>query len=550
MGTVVEKKILDLMSDHGTSIYYYWNCEKGEWWVKTGNFKGLSLESDKYNPIENILMTNQLDKDAYFVLNRYYMRMLGGTVRPIADDYMRVTFRVHRAGMSDRIYTFTSYFKKNEKGIITEISGKGREYTDAEIMDNDILSGYTIDFNPAIFHRRIEKLVRKNPEEKYAVIEFDICNFKGINDKYGTATGDKILSYISNMLSILCGNNYIYARMNADVFLLVMNYHEIDEIMDFIGILDFNLSWYEGIEYTFSYGVNLFPESIDDLDIRTLVDGASIARKSIKGNEIDNIAFYDTELKDAIEYQKNMGARLRVALENNEFLMYLQPKYNIESNTVVGSEALLRWYDPECGIVMPEKFIYILEANGLILSVDRFVWEQACITLRKWIDEKKEVKPISVNVSRKYIDNGSIVEYLKMLINKYKIPIDLLEIEITETAESEGTEELIISLKENGFTVLMDDFGSGYSSLTMLRSTPFDIVKLDKNFLSEFMDNEKGKTIVSHMVAMSKEMGISIVAEGVETREQADFLFSCGCTTAQGYLYAEPMPLEKFEELI
>ena len=550
MEFITEKKVLDMLSEHGSSVYFYWNCIENTWWVKTGNFKGLNLESENYNPLEALIATGQLTGEGYFVYNRYYQRILNGTRNPIKADSLSVTFRLSVKGEEDRIYTLVSYFNKDEEGRIAEISGEAWEFTGQEVMDQNILSRFTADKSPTVFYDRVEQMLNKNPDSKYAFIQFDIECFKMINDRYGTDMGDRVLAFIDNMLAVLCTAEGAYMRMNADIFLAVISYQDPEDITDFISTLDFNLSWYEGIEYKLVYGVSTLDERKDYFDVREIIDGASIARQSIKGNELKNVAVFNQNLKKDIEHRKNMGAKLRHALENNEFVMYLQPKFDIETETLTGAEALLRWNHPEAGIILPEQFLSVLESNGLILNVDKYIWEQACITLKKWIDEGKKVYPISVNVSRVYIDTENVVDYLKMLIHKYKIPVNLLEIEITETAGGGTSPDIVNELKENGFTMLMDDFGSGYSSLTVLRSTPFDVLKLDRAFLSEFMENDRGKKIISHTIAMSKDMGLKLVAEGVETQEQAEFLQSCGCTTAQGFYYAEPMTIEEFEQLM
>lgn len=550
MEFVTEKRILDMLSERGNSVFYYWNCTDNTWWVKTGNFNGLNLESDTYNPLEVLIATGQLTGESIYVYNRYYQKILSGTRKPTPADSRSVTFRIQKRGEQDRIYTFTSYFNKDDEGKIIEISGEGREYTRQEVMDQNILSHFTSDKNPTILYDRIDRLLEANPDNKYVFIQFDIECFKLINDNYGMEKGDQVLSFIDNMLSVLCSAESAYMRMNADIFLIVMPYVTGEEVADFIGTLDFNLSWYEGIEYKLVYGLSVLKERNAPLNVREMIDSAAIARQSIKGNELQNVAVFQQNLKQDIERRKNMGSRLRHALENNEFVMYLQPKFDIEAETLNGAEALLRWNHPEAGIILPDQFLNVLESNGLILNVDKFIWEQACIMLRKWMDEGRKVYPISVNVSRAYIDIENVVDHLKMLIHKYDIPVHLLEIEITETARGETSVDIVNELKETGFTILMDDFGSGYSSLSVLRSTPFDILKLDRSFLLEFMENDRGKKILSHTIEMAKDMGLKLVAEGVETGEQAEYLYKCGCTTAQGYYYAEPMTVLEFEQLM
>lgn len=182
--------------------------------------------------------------------------------------------------------------------------------------------------------------------------------------------------------------------------------------------------------------------------------------------------------------------------------------------------------------------------------MDAFIWEEACRTVRSWMDKGIEPLPISVNVSRIHLKSGLFITTLNNLVEQYKIPKKYLEIEITETAEEEDAGVGINTLKENGFTLLMDDFGSGYSSLNTLKDTQFDVIKIDREFLQDFIGSKRGQTIVKHTIQMTRSIGLDLVAEGVETKEQAEFLSACGCDTAQGFYYAKPMTVEEFNVLL
>ena len=255
------------------------------------------------------------------------------------------------------------------------------------------------------------------------------------------------------------------------------------------------------------------------------------------------------------EQDNNQAARIEEieeqALANGEFHIYLQPKYTYDKNRgkIVGAEALVRWIDSENHIKSPAEFIPIFEKNGFILKLDQFMWEGCCRLLRKWMDDGRTPVPISVNVSRIYLGKTDVVGYIQNLIKKYCIPIELLQIEITETAENQETIQYANDFKAAGFTLMMDDFGSGLSSLSMLKDTPFDVLKMDRLFLDECLENEHGKMIVSHVISMSGDLGLDIIAEGVETREQADFLYDHGCQTAQGFYFSRPVPAAEFEKM-
>lgn len=554
---MMRSRILSSIVDMGSSCFFYWDVKNDEWCVEEGNFEGILISSDVKNPLEMLVTSERLGNDSQFVLDRYLRRIMRGTKYPLpaSENESSVTFRI-KSDDVDEIYTFTTYFDKDENGLIKAITGKGRRYTDQEIMDNEILARFSVDKNPIIYYERVENLINKHTDRDFACIEFDLESYRMICDYHGNETGERLLVFINSMLGVLCGDMTAFARLNSDVFSIVMPYENVEQVKEFIDVLDANLRWYQGLEYKIVYGVSIIDrgqdraKSMNAIEIKTKLDGAGIARKSIKGNELKNVAFFEENQKHSIEHKKSLTARLRHAIANEEFVLYLQPKFDISTENLIGAEALVRWDHPEAGIITPEQFIGILESNGLILNVDKYIWEQTCYYQKKWLDMGKKARPISVNVSRTYIDTSDIVDYFKKLIDKYDIPSDLIEIEITETAENKDTGKLTKELKNAGFTVLIDDFGTGYSSLNMLKSTEFDILKLDKSFLTGFMDDERGKTILSHTIAMSKAMGIDMVAEGVETKEQAEFLKKCGCMTAQGFYYSEPLSALEFETLL
>ena len=313
-------------------------------------------------------------------------------------------------------------------------------------------------------------------------------------------------------------------------------------------IVNSNLLGYKGITYRLVFGV-AFIEDVRER-LRKFGDRAALARQSIKGNALQHIAFYEEGMKNSVLTGKYIEDHMEQALENHEFVMYLQPKYSMQSGKMVGAEALVRWIQPGNGIVPPVDFIPVFEKNGFVTKMDAYIWEEACKTIRSWIDEGWEPLPISVNVSRIHLKDNQFIDVLNHLIEKYQISKNYLEIELTETADSTQISEGISLLKDSGYTLLMDDFGSGYSSLNTLKDTQFDVIKIDRGFLQDFIGSERGQKIVEHTIQMTKSIGLDLVAEGVETKEQAQFLMGCGCDTAQGFYYAKPMTVEQFNELM
>ena len=241
---------------------------------------------------------------------------------------------------------------------------------------------------------------------------------------------------------------------------------------------------------------------------------------------------------------------MKSAITRRQFQMYLQPKYSIAHHTIVGAEALVRWIHPVKGMIYPNEFIPVLEENGFIRNVDYYIWEEACRFIKRCEQEGLEGCPISVNVSRHHLVEDRFIGILDEMIDKTAIKKEHLELEITETVNNQQVSEMSNRLKEEGFTLLMDDFGSGYSSLSILLETPFDVIKIDKKFMENMLVSQKGKLILEQVVAMAAKLNLGLLAEGVETREQVELLKEIGCDMVQGFYYAKPMPAEEFYELL
>lgn len=405
----------------------------------------------------------------------------------------------------------------------------------------------TNDKNPQSFNDEVARIFKRYPDRKYALIQFDTVNFKMLNKQYGESFGDELLSFFIDNLNHICDDDQLYVRLTADVFMILTPYDDVDDILMLIDKIKHVLSGYKGVDYRFVFGISYVRDLKEPL--RTYGDAAAIARQSVKGNALKYYAFYDDHMIDGVSSDKWIEDRMEKALDNREFVMYLQPKYDIANEKIVGAEALVRWVHPDKGIIPPNDFIPLFERNGFIVKLDQFMWEEACKTLDSWSKTNKPMIPISVNVSRKHMTANDIyIHYLNNLILKYGIDKKYLELEITETLDDSYMNNTIQHLKKNGYTLLMDDFGSGYSSLNTLKDTQFDVIKIDRGFLCDFIDSERGKSIIKHIISMSKEIGLDIVAEGVETLEQTKFLIDCGCNVAQGFYYAKPMTVADFNK--
>lgn len=540
-------RMVDLLIRKSNTAFFYINYDESCWEIAESRSVPECMKSDKYDPVEAIMQSGCVYKDDIEVYKDFIEKIHNGITEGISDSYTKIQFRLDENN-TVKWYTMLLSFEKNDKIHINEAVGSIHAMSEREILARNILNAYTNDRHPRLFAELMENRLRKDTVNNYAVIQFDVVRFKLINDNYGEPVGTEMLNYFNDVLSVFCSERQLYSRLSADVFMILTPYNEVEDIYRFIRALEKRLSGFKGITYSFAFGVYLVVDR--NLPSRKMGDSAAIARIGVKGNALENIGFYSDDQKEQIIARKNIEDKMKDALDNKEFVMYLQPKYSISENVIIGAEALVRWIQPDKGIVAPNEFIPVFEQNGFIVKLDEYIWECACKLLRKWSDMGYEPIPISVNVSRVHLKSTDFIEYIEQLIKKYGIRKQLLELEITETIENINANGMVREAKKRGFTLLMDDFGSGYSSLNTLKSTPFDVLKIDRSFLNSFMESERGQKIISHTIAMSRDIGLDLIAEGVETREQADFLSGCGCDAAQGFYYSRAVTVENFEKLL
>lgn len=397
------------------------------------------------------------------------------------------------------------------------------------------------------FRRNVNDLLMTS-ERPIAFIQFDIRKFKIVNDLYGEKFGDEVLDFILKQLRELCDERKFYVNLRSDVFMIVTEYGGQEELKAFIQDLDTRISAFKKVKLQMSYGVYTVEDR--EMELRQMEDRAGMARKTAKNSILGNLVFYEEQFKDSLYNRKFIEENMQTAITERQYLMYLQPKYSIAKNEIIGAEALVRWKHPERGMIYPDQFIPIIEENGFIRKVDYYIWEEACRFIRRCRDGGLGDCPISVNVSRAHLRDNECIMMLDDMITRTGIPRKLLELEITETVDDQQVSSKAFQLKEEGFTLLMDDFGSGYSSLNILLETPFDVIKLDKKFMENMMVSAKGRMILEQVVSMANKLGLGLLAEGVETKEQVELLQNIGCDQVQGYYYAKPMAAEDFFTLL
>lgn len=544
-----KRNIPRIRSEHLDGIYFYKNIRTGYCYIEENTYLPSEFMEEQ-DFLETLYNGDWMAAEDRGKIINLYERVQQGIRESIQMQELsaEIRLRVHNTGRN--LVRIILYLDLDEAGLIQSYVGKVKILYGKELEDREILTNFTNDKNPSIFINRIARFMAKAPERQYAFIQFDIRKFRYINETYGSDKGDEILQYISDTLQVMCDSSHIFCRLSADLYEIVTYYNGSDEeILEFIDMIDARLHRCGDIRFNLSYGVSIAPGT--STEYRKHGDEAGLARASVKSSVLKKAEFF----REIQKQDDNQSARIEEieeqALENGEFHIYLQPKYSYDKTQgmIIGAEALVRWIDADQNIKSPAEFIPIFEQNGFILKLDQYMWEGCCRLIRKWIDEGKEPVPISVNVSRIYLGKSDVVGYIQELVKKYHIPIELLQIEITETTENQETVRYASDFKKAGFTLMMDDFGSGLSSLSMLKDTPFDVLKMDRLFLDECLENEHGKTIVSHVISMSNDLGLDIIAEGVETREQADFLYDHGCDMAQGFYFSKPVPVDIFEKM-
>lgn len=406
-------------------------------------------------------------------------------------------------------------------------------------------------YNRRMFITKTQEMLERNKNILYVLARFDIEKFKIINELLGYKEGDALLKYIAEVLRKRIGENGTYGRLEADVFVICFPYSE-ENVTEMMEIYFRNMKGYtQNIEIILCFGLYIIHNITVPIDL--MIDRATLALRTVKGNYITRYAYYDDILRQKLFEEQEIINEMQEALDTNQFVVYLQPKCSLDTEKIIGAEALVRWNHPKKGLISPGKFIPVFEKNGFIMELDAYIWEETCKLIKKWIDTGKSVLPISVNISRVNLYNTLLCSIIHDLVEKYGIPPHLFELEITESAYTNNAFKLIDVINEfheYGFTVLMDDFGSGYSSLNMLKDIPVDELKIDLNFLSGADALGRGKNILTSIVGMSRSILLPTIAEGVETKEQADFLRSIDCNKVQGYFFFRPMPIEDFEKAV
>lgn len=415
-------------------------------------------------------------------------------------------------------------------------------------LENDHLTQV---YSREFFYRRAMARMNEHPEASYCVIYTDIDDFKMINARYGTRIGDELLKYLAGIFNGWAGEDGVCGRIGGDTFaILLKDWPTLTQ--EQVGKL-YHKIFADAPVKGFQVKCGIYPVTDLSLKASDMCDRAKIAVDSIKKKYGQYYAVYNDSMRQKAIREHLLAGRMEEALKNGEFVVYLQPKHCTDSGAVSGAEALVRWNHPELGFLSPGEFVPLFERSGFIAKLDYFVWSRVCGILSYWIDRGINPIPISVNASRADFVSPELAEKIESLVDSYGLPHELLHVEVTESTYTDNPGQMIAAvskLRDMGFLIEMDDFGSGYSSLNMLSELPIDILKLDMRFMQTNNDRIKGgkRNILSFTMGLSKWLQLATVAESVETEEEYELLKAMGCNMIQGYFFAKPMPVDEFEE--
>lgn len=477
----------------------------------------------------------------------------------ISNEYLEFNHHTGNNGLAKiAIYPYKN-FKWNEKysnnidfleQVLFTLFGRARLGSImSKAMVSDFLTGAA---NIKGFNAFVRILTENGHISEYASIFLNIKNFNYINRTVGAKEGDNILKqYVAAITGILDPDKEIIARLGGDNFVILVRKENIESLLDFIECViiksSFN-NYKQAFEIRCRAGIYFIKDNQSGIDV---VNHANIAYQHTRKSGNDDFVWFQESMLDGSLKSKEVSAAFPQAMASREFVVFYQPKVTLYNNHLCGCEALVRWFRND-KIVPPIEFIPILEREGSIIELDFYVLEQVCMDINSWL--KKGMKPlcVSVNFSKAHLRHSDFAKRIIDILEKYNIDSKYIEVELTESSSHEDCDVLrkfIHVMKTNGISTSIDDFGTGYSSLNLLKDIDVDIIKLDKSFLDNLNgDNRTDEIVIKHIVGLVSDLNMNIIAEGVETSGQADFLRSVHCDMAQGYLFDKPLPREEFEK--
>ncbi len=429
--------------------------------------------------------------------------------------------------------------------ILKVISIIGERKRINSLVTTDTVTG---GFNKDYFIQKAGKEISRG-KKTYAVVQLRLEKYHNYCTAYGLKQGENLLEEINTALSGMLNKKEYAAHVEKSDFAMLLNYQNNETLeIRLKNMMNILREHHGGQHLTFSAGVCPVQSHTDDVSIVLTYAGLSLPR-TMKIQ--DEIIWFNDSMKEEQVWERRIEDDMEKAIEDHEFQVYLQPKYSTKGEKLAAAEALVRWIHPVLGFISPGKFIPIFERNAFILQLDDYMLTEVAKLQSAWAEQGKQLVPISVNVSRAHFAEENLAEHICSIVDKFNVPHEYIELELTESAFFDDKTVLLTTvrkLKEFGFKVSMDDFGAGYSSLNSLKELPLDIIKLDAEFFRSVDDVERSNLIVGQTISLAKKLGMEIVAEGIETREQVDFLAKQDCDLIQGFYFSKPLPVSEFEE--
>ena len=527
---LLDRMLTDVVEDMPEALYIF-DPNKKCLWANEEGMRFISIDIQEFDLVNERLINifGDLSSSKAYTQNRVLPS--GGETR-----YYNIENRI----VSDEGEAVTGYVLRIRDNTEEQLRMKRDIYN----AIHDSLTGlYTCEY----LYERIGERLGNNLSEKSLLIFLEIKNFKIVNDLFGKAFGDHAIRILADWIRSNASDKWLYGRLSGVNFGLLVpesefNAKEIDEMLSGFYVSDSNF------EYHILVHLGIYKVTEDDDDVQVMFDRAQLSLSTIVDEYKNHIVFYNDDIRQKLLWEQHISAQLSEAIKERQLTPYLQPIVDI-SGKAVGAEALVRWINPVDGFMPPGKFIPVFEKNGMIVEVDRYMWRCACEILSDW--EKRGIdKFISVNISPKDFFIIDVASEIKALVREFGIAPKKLRIEITETVMMNDVEErmeVLSDLRAAGFIVEMDDFGSGYSSLNMLKDMPVDVLKIDMKFLSSTEDEVRAHKIIRNIIRLSNDLDIMSLTEGIETEEQFRMLAEMKCTMFQGYYFAKPMPVDDFD---
>ncbi len=524
-----------------TNIVKLFGCDTYEEFLEFigGTFKGM-IHPDDLLKIENQIEAQTIYAEKRHDYVRYRIVTKQGEIRYV-EDFGHL---LHGANGKSFYYVFIVDVDQNEY-----LNTSRNSYAEAEALasnrETDELTGL---FNMAFFYNKVQILLGQPDIRRQDVsfVHFDIPNFKLYNERHGFKMGDELLRDLGRTIKEVFVGATV-ARFSDDHFVVFTTLPK-DEVVECVEEVYKSMLLSEDVNKKVKVKAGIYYMDDQRAEVGLACDHARLACNSIKNRHDVNYCIYDDIIRDGLRRQQFVVDHIDDAIANDYIKVFYQPIIRVKTGEICGYEALVRWVDPEDGMLPPGYFIETLEHFHLIHFVDEYVVKKVCQDYRRLCDEGEALVPFSVNVSRLDFEVCDVYKMLSDYCEIYDVPPEMIDVEITESAFSDNTgliKDACEKIRKAGHEIWIDDFGSGYSSLTTLADYEFDVLKLDMVFLRSIDKNPKTKTLMNYIIKTSTEMGLSSLCEGVETKEHYQFLKDAGCEKAQGYYFGKPMPLDE-----